>query len=42
MSEIDSLKAEVVQLKEINKSFNARFIEIEMNLREIGSHPNSK
>lgn len=39
VSEIYALRAEVTQLKETNEKFNARFIEIEMSLREIGSLP---
>lgn len=42
VSEIDGLKEEVAQLKEINEKFNARFIEIEKSLREIGSLPFGK
>lgn len=39
VSEIEGLKDEVAQLKEANEDFRARFIEIEMTLREIGSLP---
>lgn len=36
---IDDLELEIKKLKEINESFNARLVEIEMTLREIGSWP---
>lgn len=42
VSEIDELKDEIAELKEINEKFNARFIEIEKSLREIGSLPFAK
>lgn len=42
VSEIDGLKDEVARLKQINEDFNARFLEIEMTLREIGSLPFAK